>query len=293
MKDSLNAHETIEIEGSDEKDDPDDEDYVDDADADSDTLSRTSATGRKLLSSFGPSDEDDETPKPKTKSSSKRARSLSASSSDVSTDYSSKPPRTPSKRLCSSQSGSSAKSKRSRSGSDRTKSPLAMKKYLALTKSELAEIEIPTRCVVSWHRRGIRTRLSQVKDVAEKQTPVLFYYAPRMTEIVYLKDRWMHMEKSYRKLMSTKPWKEMYSNRVKPLYFHERKKLAPVATRLLDEHVAYMRKHARAFYEILHCPRHSIGNDPSVAKRSAVHARGDLVLSEPERDRLDLAELPD
>ncbi|POM77435.1 Hypothetical protein PHPALM_5181, partial [Phytophthora palmivora] len=97
MKDSLNAHETIEIEDSDEKDDPDDEDYADEAEVDSDTLSKTPAAGRKLLSSFGSSDEDEETPKPKTKSSSKRARPLSTSSSDVSTDYSSKPPRTPSK----------------------------------------------------------------------------------------------------------------------------------------------------------------------------------------------------
>ncbi|POM57288.1 Hypothetical protein PHPALM_38216 [Phytophthora palmivora] len=235
MNDSLNAHETIEIEDSDEKDDPDDEYYADEAEDDSDTLSKTSATGRKLLSSFGSSDEDDETPKPKTKSSSKRTRPLSTSSSDASTDYSSKPPRTPSKRLRSSQSGSSAKSKRSRSGAERTKSPLAMKRYRELTKSELAEIEIPARGVVSWRRRGILTRFSPVKDVAEKQTPGFPDYAPQMTEIVHLKDRWMPIEKSYRKLMATKPWKEMYSNRVKTLYFHELKKLTLVAIRLLDE----------------------------------------------------------
>ncbi|POM65501.1 Hypothetical protein PHPALM_18771 [Phytophthora palmivora] len=47
MKDSLNAHETIEIENSNEKDDPDDEVYADEAEVDSDTLSKTSATGRK------------------------------------------------------------------------------------------------------------------------------------------------------------------------------------------------------------------------------------------------------
>ncbi|POM69282.1 Hypothetical protein PHPALM_14447 [Phytophthora palmivora] len=245
MKDSLNAHETIEIEDSDEKDDPDDEDDADDADADSDTLSKTSATGRKLLSSFGSSDEDDETPKPKTKSSSKRARPLSTSSSDASTDYNSK-------------------------------SPLAMKRYRELTKSELAEIEIPARSVVSWRHRGILIRFSPVKDVAQKQTPGFPDYAPQMTEIVHLKDRWMPMEKSYRKLMATKPWKDMYSNRVKTLYFHERKKVTPVAIRLLDEHVAYMRKHARAFYEILHWftmktkpGRDEDGDDPSLYDKSA------------------------
>ncbi|POM73784.1 Hypothetical protein PHPALM_9337 [Phytophthora palmivora] len=173
MKDSLNAHETIEIEDSDEKDDPDDEDYTDDADADN-----------------------DETPKPKTKSSSKWARPLSTSSSDASTDYSSKPPRTPSKRLRPSQPGSSAKSKGSSSGAERTESPLAMKKYRELSKSELAEIEIPARGVVSWRRRGILTQFSPVKDVAEKQTPGFPDYAPQMTEIMYLQGRWMPMEKS-------------------------------------------------------------------------------------------------
>ncbi|POM73280.1 Hypothetical protein PHPALM_9887 [Phytophthora palmivora] len=37
--------------------------------------------------------------------------------------------------------------------------------------SELAQIENPARGVVSWRRRGILTRFSPVKDVAEKQTP--------------------------------------------------------------------------------------------------------------------------
>ncbi|POM74827.1 Hypothetical protein PHPALM_8151 [Phytophthora palmivora] len=151
-----------------------------------------------------------------------------------------------------------------------------MKRYRELTKSELAEIEIPARGVVSWRRRGILTRFSPVKDVAEKQTPGFPDYAPQMTEIVHLKDRWMPMEKSYRKLMATKPWKDMYSNRVKTLYFHERKKLTPVAIRLLDEHVAYMRKHARAFYEILHWftmktkpGRDEDGDDASLYDKSA------------------------
>ncbi|POM73783.1 Hypothetical protein PHPALM_9336 [Phytophthora palmivora] len=76
--------------------------------------------------------------------------------------------------------------------------------------------------------------------------------------------------------MVTKPWKEMYSNRAKTLYFHECKKLAPVAIRLLDEHVAYMRKHARAFYEILHWftmktkpGRDEDCDDPSLYDKSA------------------------
>jgi hypothetical protein len=76
-------------------------------------------------------------------------------------------------------------SKRLRMTADWCKSRLAAKAYDELTKTELAEVEVPVRDIVSWRRHGVLTRFSPASDKGEAQTSGFPDYAPHMVEIAH------------------------------------------------------------------------------------------------------------
>ncbi|GMF41105.1 unnamed protein product [Phytophthora fragariaefolia] len=56
----------------------------------------------------------------------------------------------------------------------------------------------------------------------------------------------------YRELIAKKPWKTMWRNRIKVLYFHRRSELTAAELKLLDMLMEYIHEHRQVFWEVLH-----------------------------------------
>ncbi|OWY99984.1 hypothetical protein PHMEG_00028922, partial [Phytophthora megakarya] len=261
--DSLSAHKTIEIEESEEEDDPADEDYIskDEAEAqpvndggalsNDETETASDRAREKYPGIFSSSDESSENEATKSKPRSRRG-SLSPRESPAKNI-----PTTKSGKKATSQSKAHLKRKRHSSGSSsesdsggkgstytpsskrprprrsngRSKSRLAQLKYDELSDVDKAVIERSGRVVISWRRRRILCRFSPKKDGTDGQTPGFPDYAPQLSDIVFLKRRWIPMLKQYLPLMSKRPWKVMLANREKYLYFHLRSDFSPTAVK--------------------------------------------------------------
>ncbi|OWZ12494.1 hypothetical protein PHMEG_00014339 [Phytophthora megakarya] len=77
-------------------------------------------------------------------------------------------------------------------------------------------------------------------------------YAPQFSHIVFFKRRWIPMLKQYLALMSKRPWKVMFANREKYLYFHLPSDFSPTAVKAIDKHIQFMKDNSRAFWDMLH-----------------------------------------
>ncbi|OWZ00349.1 hypothetical protein PHMEG_00028476 [Phytophthora megakarya] len=114
----------------------------------------------------------------------------------------------------------SPKRPRPRGSNERTKSRLAMLRYEDLTDADKTEIEVVDR--------GIRN------------------------EVIFLKRRWTPLYRQYLDLLAKKPWKVMFANLPKYLYFYLRKDFSPTAVKALDRHIKYMKDNFRTFWDVLH-----------------------------------------
>ncbi|OWY94981.1 hypothetical protein PHMEG_00035148 [Phytophthora megakarya] len=212
--DSLSAHETIEIGESEEDDDPADEDYVskDEAETqpvnDGGTLSNdeTETASDRARGIFSSSDESSENEAAKSKPRSGRG--------------SPSPRESPAKHIPAKKSGKKATSqskahlKRKRHSSGSSSESDSGRKASTYTpsskrprprgsngrsKSRPAQRQVSSRGVV------VLCRFSPKKDGTEGQTPDFPDYAPQLSDIVFLKRRWIPMLKQYLALMSKRP----------------------------------------------------------------------------------------
>ncbi|GMF15381.1 unnamed protein product [Phytophthora fragariaefolia] len=208
---------------SDEHDDPEDQDYDDAAER---AASAPVVQGNVLMLDVE-SDEDETIPPPRCSSAIKRARSSSDSSSGEDATLLSK---------SSSLPATSAQPQRV---------PLSKKHEACVAKASSLRGRIR-----SWRIRGVRAQYSPKKGKHVSQTPGYPYYAPHKQEIWTLVERWREHE--YRELIAKKPWKTMWRNRIKVLYFHRRSELTAAQLNLLDKLTEYIHEHLQAIWEVLH-----------------------------------------
>ncbi|GMF50438.1 unnamed protein product [Phytophthora fragariaefolia] len=233
---------------SNENDDCEDQDYDDAAER---AASAQIVQGNVLVLDVE-SDEDEATPPSRRPSAIKRARSASDSSSGEDTtslSTSSSLPAT-SAQLQHMPPCKERKSRVVKASSLRTRSPLARVDFERFTTAERRVAERPGAGIRSWRIRGVRAQYSPKKGKHVSQTPGHPYYAPHKQEIWILVERWREHE--YRELIATKPWKTMWRNRIKVLYFHRRSELTAAQFKLLDKLMEYIHEHRQAFWEVLH-----------------------------------------
>ncbi|KAE8982650.1 hypothetical protein PR002_g23472 [Phytophthora rubi] len=157
--------------------------------------------------------------------------------------------------------------KRSRGGS---RSLLAQKEYSKLTAAEKAMVETPKDGMVSWRHHGIRVKHADPSSTKNSQTLGFPDYSPNRHDLDLLKARF-NPEDFHRLLTTVFPWRQMYDDRVKELYFHRLEDLSDADVKFLDGMVDFMNGNSRAFWNALHWIMFLPGDVDSVAGK--IHAR--------------------
>uniref|UniRef100_H3H473 Uncharacterized protein n=3 Tax=Phytophthora ramorum TaxID=164328 RepID=H3H473_PHYRM len=141
------------------------------------------------------------------------------------------------RRTSSSTSGStpSKKPKRSKRRNDLSATDLARKAFKSLTSLEKTIIETPGPSITSWMHLGIWMK----RD-----------YVPNWFDLDLLKERCDGQELGV--FLNTIPWRKMFDERPRELYFHKREDLDDEALNALDDWMDFVCGNCRVIWDILH-----------------------------------------
>uniref|UniRef100_H3H5L6 Uncharacterized protein n=1 Tax=Phytophthora ramorum TaxID=164328 RepID=H3H5L6_PHYRM len=139
------------------------------------------------------------------------------------------------RRTSSSTSGStpSKKPKRSKRRNDLSATDLARKDFESLTSLEKTIIETPGPSITSWMHLGIRVKRGDPTTLSALQTPGFPDYAPNRFDLDLLKERCDGQELGA--FLNTMPWRKMFDERPRELYFHKREDLDDEVLNALDD----------------------------------------------------------
>uniref|UniRef100_H3H3W4 Uncharacterized protein n=1 Tax=Phytophthora ramorum TaxID=164328 RepID=H3H3W4_PHYRM len=139
------------------------------------------------------------------------------------------------RRISSSTSGStpSKKPKRSKRRNDLSATDLARKDFESLTSLEKTIIEKPGPSITSWMHLGIRVKRGDPTTLSALQAPGFPEYAPNRFDLDLLKERCDGQELG--DFLNTMPWRKMFDERPRELYFHKREDLDDEALNALDD----------------------------------------------------------
>uniref|UniRef100_H3H8E1 Uncharacterized protein n=1 Tax=Phytophthora ramorum TaxID=164328 RepID=H3H8E1_PHYRM len=156
------------------------------------------------------------------------------------------------RRTSSSISGStpSKKPKRSKRRNDLSATVLARKDFESLTSLENTVIETPGPSITSWMHLGIRVKRGDPTTLSALQTPGFPDYAPNRFDLDLLKERCDGQELGA--FLNTMPWRKMFDERPRELYFHKREDLDDEALNALDDWMDFVCGNFRAIWDILH-----------------------------------------
>uniref|UniRef100_H3H7C9 Uncharacterized protein n=1 Tax=Phytophthora ramorum TaxID=164328 RepID=H3H7C9_PHYRM len=156
------------------------------------------------------------------------------------------------RRTSSSTSGStpSKKPKRSKRRNDLSATVLARKDFESLTSLEKTIIETPGPSITSWMHLGIRVKRGDPTTLSALQTPGFPDYAPNRFDLDLLKERCDGQELGA--FLNTMPWRKMFDERPRELYFHKREDLDDEVLNPLDDWMDFVCGNFRAIWDILH-----------------------------------------
>uniref|UniRef100_H3H7V7 Uncharacterized protein n=1 Tax=Phytophthora ramorum TaxID=164328 RepID=H3H7V7_PHYRM len=156
------------------------------------------------------------------------------------------------RRTSSSTSGStpSKKPKRSKRRNDLSATVLARKDFESLTSLEKTIIETPGPSITSWMHLGIRVKRGDPTTLSALQTPGFPDYAPNRFDLDLLKERCDGQELGA--FLNTMPWRKMFDERPRELYFHKRENLDDEVLNALDDWMDFVCGNFRAIWDILH-----------------------------------------